>query len=146
MAGFHDTRLVDGPGVIVGRKGTVGTVYWSEQGFFPIDTTFYVALTRKDVPMEFAFFMLGHLGLERMNSDSAVPGLSRSNVLALEVRVPGEAALRQFHQEVRPLFLLRESLAAESAALARLRDALLPKLISGEISVRDAAKTGEDAA
>jgi type I restriction enzyme S subunit len=146
MAGFHDTRLVGGPGVIVGRKGTVGAVYWSEQGFFPIDTTFYVALRGESLPMEFAFFMLKHLGLERMNSDSAVPGLNRSNVLALKVRVPGELELRLFHEEVRQLFLLRESLSAESAALARLRDALLPKLMSGDIGVRDAAKTAEDVA
>jgi type I restriction enzyme, S subunit len=146
MTGFHDTGLVEGPGVIVGRKGTVGAVYWSEQGFFPIDTTFYVEPLRADVPMEFAFFMLKRLGLERMNSDSAVPGLNRSNVLALEVIVPGEPELRLFHEEVRQLFLLRESLSAESAALARLRDALLPKLMSGEISVRDAAETVENMA
>ncbi len=143
ITGFHDAGLVEGPGIVVGRKGTVGAVYWSEQGFFPIDTTFYVELLRTDVPMEFAFFMLRHLGLERMNSDSAVPGLNRPNVLALEVRVPGEPELRLFHEEVRQLFLLRESLSAESAALARLRDALLPKLMSGEIPVRDAAKTAQ---
>ncbi len=144
VAGLHDTRLVDGPGVIVGRKGTVGAVYWSEQAFFPIDTTFYVALRREGVPLEFAFYMLRHLGLEGMNSDSAVPGLNRSNVLGLEVRVPGEPALRQFHGDVRPLFLLRRGLSTESAAIARLRDALSPRLMSGEIRVRDAAKAVED--
>lgn len=140
MAGFHDTGLVAGPGIIVGRKGTVGAVYWSERDFFPIDTTFYVAPRRAEVSLEFAFFMLRHLGLEGMNSDSAVPGLNRSNVLALEVRVPDSAALRRFHEDVRPLFLLPESLSAESAALAELRDALLPKLMSGEIRVRDVEK------
>ena len=127
-------------------KGTVGAVYWSEEGFFPIDTTFYVALRRKSLPMEFAFHMLRHLGLGRMNSDSAVPGLSRPSVLALEVRVPGGPALRRFHQQVRPLFLLRESRSAESAALARLRDALLPRLISGEVGMRDAVQAVEGVA
>lgn len=146
MAGSHQTSLVDGPGVIVGRKGTVGAVYWTEQGFFPIDTTFYVQVRGKGVPMEFAFYMLKHLGLEGMNSDSAVPGLNRSSVLALQVRVPDELALGRFHEEVRPLFLLRESLSTESAALARLRDALSPRLMSGEIRVRGAAKAIEDVA
>jgi type I restriction enzyme S subunit len=96
--------------------------------------------------MDFAFFMLRHLGLERMNSDSAVPGLSRSDVLRLEVLVPGDPALRRFHQDVRPLFLLRESLSAESAALVRLRDTLLPRLIAGEVRLRDAARAVEDVA
>jgi type I restriction enzyme S subunit len=146
LVGFHDTRLVDGPGVIVGRKGTVGAVYWSERSFFPIDTTLYVSLRRKSLPMEFAFYMLRHLGLERMNSDSAVPGLSRSGVLGLEVRVPGEPALHRFHQDVRPLFLLREGLSVESMSLARLRDTLLPRLIAGEVRLRDAARAVEDVA
>jgi type I restriction enzyme S subunit len=146
VAGFHATRLVDGPGVIVGRKGTVGAVYWSERGFFPIDTTFYVSLRSEGLPMEFAFCMLRHLGLEGMNSDSAVPGLSRPDVLALAVRVPGPRALQRFHADVRPLFLLREGLIDESAALARLRDTLLPGLMAGEIRVRDAELAVEDVA
>jgi type I restriction enzyme S subunit len=146
LAGSHETRLVDGPGVIVGRKGTVGAVYWTEQGFFPIDTTFYVEVRRKSVPMEFVFYLLKHLGLEGMNSDSAVPGLNRSSVLALEARVPGESVLRQFHEDVRPLFLLRESLSTESAALVRLRDALSPRLMSGEVRIKDAAKAIGDVA
>ena len=140
VAGFHDTALAGGPGVIVGRKGTVGAVYWSERGFFPIDTTFYVSLRSEGLPMEFAFCMLRHLGLDGMNSDSAVPGLSRRDVLALPVRVPAESALRRFHADVRPLFLLREGLSAESAALERLRDTLLPGLLAGEIGIRDAAR------
>jgi type I restriction enzyme, S subunit len=146
VAGFHDARLVDGPGVIVGRKGNVGAVYWSEHGFFPIDTTFYVSTQRTGLPMEFAFCMLRHLGLDGMNSDSAVPGLSRPDVLALPVRVPAAPALRRFHADVRPLFLLRAGLSAESAALARLRDTLLPGLMTGEIRVREAARAVEDVA
>lgn len=146
VAGFHDEALIDGPGVIVGRKGTVGAVYWSERGFFPIDTTFYVSVRSEGLPMEFAFCMLRHLGLDGMNSDSAVPGLSRPDVLALPVRVPAALALRRFHADVRPLFLLREGLSAESAALARLRDTLLPGLLAGEIRIRDATRAVEDVA
>jgi type I restriction enzyme S subunit len=146
VVGFHDTALVDGPGIIVGRKGTVGAVYWSERDFFPIDTTFYVSVRRQGLPLEFVFCLLRDLGLAGMNSDSAVPGLNRPSVLALDVRVPPEPALRRYHQDVRPLFLLRESLSAESAALARLRDTLLPRLMAGEIRVRDAARAVEDVA
>lgn len=144
VTGTNDMPLVEGPGVVVGRKGTVGAVYWSGKSFFPIDTTFYVELQRNYLSMEFAFYMLKHLGLEGMNSDSAVPGLNRSNVLALQVKVPGETELRRFNEEVRPLFALRESLSGQSASLAKLRDTLLPRLMSGEIRVRDAEKVVED--
>jgi type I restriction enzyme S subunit len=144
VTGTHDKPLVNGPGVIVGRKGTVGTVYWSERSFFPIDTTFYVEPRRYEVPMEFTFYMLKHLGLDGMNSDSAVPGLNRSNALALQVKIPDQAELQRFHQETRPLFALRESLSVESASLAELRDAFLPRLMSGEICVWDAEKVVEE--
>jgi len=143
VAGTHDKALVEGPGIIVGRKGTVGAVYWSEQSFFPIDTTFYVALRRDDVPLEFAFHLLRHLGLDGMNSDSAVPGLNRGNALALAVRLPDHAGLRRYHQEARPLFALRMSLSVQSGSLSELRDTLLPKLMSGEIRVRAAEQVVE---
>ena len=40
--GWHDQKLVDGPGIIVGRKGNPGVVTWAPTDFFAIDTTFYV--------------------------------------------------------------------------------------------------------
>lgn len=144
VAGTHDKALVEGPGIVVGRKGTVGVVYWSEESFFPIDTTFYVERRNPEVPMEFSFYMLKYLGLDGMNSDSAVPGLNRSNALALQVKLPDEVGLRKFHDKVRPHFVLREAISNESASLAKMRDALLPKLMSGEIRVRDAERVVED--
>ncbi|HET9896750.1 MAG TPA: restriction endonuclease subunit S [Streptosporangiaceae bacterium] len=145
VVGHHGEALVAGPGVIIGRKGTVGTVHWSEGDFFPIDTTFYVRLLRQEIPIEFAFFALRELGLESMNSDSAVPGLNRGNALALRVPLPGNDDLQSFYEEVYSGFALRDALSTESASLAELRDTLLPKLMSGEIRVRDAKRIVEDA-
>jgi len=61
-----------------------------------------------------------------MRSDSAVPGLSRASVLTSRLPVPRRSSLRELRREVRPLFALRESLAAQSAALATLRDECFP--------------------
>ena len=43
QVGWHDEKLVDGPGIVVGRKGNPGIVTWAYSDFFPIDTAFYVA-------------------------------------------------------------------------------------------------------
>lgn len=145
ISGSHNEPLVEGPGVIVGRKGTVGSVYWSECDFFPIDTAFYVHIKRADVPMEFAYFALSNLGLDAMNSDSAVPGLNRNNVHALPLMLPAKESIRQFGDQVRSMFELRESVSLENKSLAQLRDTLLPKLMSGQLRVRDAEKMVEDA-
>ncbi|MFN9971226.1 MAG: restriction endonuclease subunit S, partial [Phycisphaerae bacterium] len=40
MVGTHDASLVQGPGIIVGRKGNVGSVFWCDDDFFVIDTAY----------------------------------------------------------------------------------------------------------
>lgn len=84
----HNDPLVKGPGVIVGRKGTVGSVFWAEQDFFPIDTTYYVVPRSSSVRMRYVYYMLKALPLSQMNTDVAVPGLNRRNALRLKVIVP----------------------------------------------------------
>lgn len=87
VVGSHNKPLVKGPGIVVGRKGTVGSVYWENDDFFPIDTTFYV-LPRTDIQNRFAFYLLKSLPLQDMNTDAAVPGLNRDNALRLNVNIP----------------------------------------------------------
>ncbi|MDE8029270.1 restriction endonuclease subunit S, partial [Escherichia coli] len=43
ITGSHNAYLVEGPGIIVGRKGSIGTIYWEDGKFHPIDTVYYVA-------------------------------------------------------------------------------------------------------
>ena len=137
IVGWHDESLTGGPAVIVGRKGSVGNVYWSSRPAYPIDTTFYVR-PAEDVPLEFCYFLLRSLELNGMNVDSAVPGLNREAAMDRIVRKSSVDALRAFADDVRPLFDLREGLAQQSRTLAALRDTLLPALMSGRLSVRDA--------
>lgn len=87
VSGWHDEPLTSGPVVVIGRKGTVGSVQWFSDGAFPIDTTFYVepGATRD---LKFTYYLLQTLGLEHMSSDSAVPGLNRDRAHAAQIRVP----------------------------------------------------------
>jgi len=132
VTGFHRTALVDGPSIIVGRKGTVGSLFWEPGPFFPIDTVFYV---KPKVPLTFCFYLLQTLGLEKMNTDAAVPGLNRNNAYRLTVSLSRTEILRAFDEIVNPL---REEIRAnieESRTLAQTRDLLLPRLMSGEARV-----------
>ena len=74
IVGTHNEALVEGPGIIVGRKGNPGIITWAANDFFPIDTTFYIIT---NMPMLFAFYQLDCLDLPRLSADSAVPGLNR---------------------------------------------------------------------
>lgn len=132
VTGRHDEALVPGPGIIVGRKGTAGAVHWSRHGFFPIDTVFYVVpRPGPQVPPEVLFLAIRRAGLSAMRSDSAVPGLSRASALTARIQLPAPAPAAELQRQARPLFELREALAAQSAHLAKLRDTLLPQLVLG---------------
>lgn len=138
-AGTHNKFHVEGPGIIVGRKGTVGSLYWSDQSFFPIDTVFYVQC-KGEVTLEYVYYLLQTLGLENMNTDAAVPGLNRNNVYRLEVpRVPNEL-IKAFSVFTKTLRKKISNAQAETNSLEQLRDTLLPKLLSGGLGLSEQEK------
>lgn len=132
----HDERLVEGPGVAVGRKGTVGSVTWVDSDFFPIDTAFYV---ESELPMLYVYWLLKAQPLSSMNTDSAVPGLSRDNALALSFQRPDASALREFIGVAMPLWDSANQLDQEVSDLGATRDELLPLLMSGRVRVSEVA-------
>lgn len=85
--GFHNESYIKTPGIIIGRKGSVGAVHLSNTPFWPIDTSFYVIKDSTD-ELKYIYYLLKSLGLESMNSDSAVPGLNRDNAHAIPIRIP----------------------------------------------------------
>ena len=85
--GHHSAPLVSGPGIVVGRKGSVGSVAYSEQDFWPIDTTYYV-VNKNAHDWRFLYHLLSSIGLEALNSHSAIPGLNRENAYSIRVRLP----------------------------------------------------------
>jgi type I restriction enzyme S subunit len=80
--GSHSESFVVAPGVLVGRKGTVGAVHFAESDFWPIDTVYYVRALKGD-DLRFIHYLLQYLPLERLNAATGVPGLSRRDAYAL---------------------------------------------------------------
>ncbi|MFR1972320.1 MAG: restriction endonuclease subunit S [Clostridia bacterium] len=85
---YNDKFYFEGPGIIIGRKGTVGSVKYEENNFWAIDTTYVVKLKNKNEDLIFWYYFLQTLGLERMNSHSAVPGLNRDRVYNIKINIP----------------------------------------------------------
>jgi type I restriction enzyme S subunit len=137
ITGYHNEALVEGPSVIVGRKGTVGALYWEDRPFFPIDTVFYV---RPKAHLTFCYYHLQTLGLETMNTDAAVPGLNRNNVYRLSVPWSDDKLRMQFDQLSAPLRQRIRANSDEIETLSNTRNFLLPKLMSGEVRVKEAEK------
>ena len=135
QVGWHDEKLVDGPGIVVGRKGNPGVITWSNSDFFPIDTAFYVVPATKGLSLYFLLHSLAGQDLPSIAADSAVPGLNRNLAYMNKQLVPDGRLMDTFDRHVAAIFIRRHRLDEESRALTSQRDALLPKLISGELWV-----------
>jgi type I restriction enzyme S subunit len=140
--GSHDRSLVAGPVVVVGRKGTAGSVIWVGRDAWPIDTTFF-AQPQDGCDPVFVYYFLLHANLPHLTADSAVPGLNRDTAERQPVALPPPEWIAEFAQDAGPLFTLKGGRETERQTLTEVRDLLLPKLISGEIRVPDTADPEE---
>jgi len=87
ITGYHNEALADSEGIIVGRKGTIGTVYYSPQPFFCIDTAYYI-LPNDKYDMQYLYYALKTISLDTLNEDSAVPGLNRNTAYSQIIPLP----------------------------------------------------------
>ncbi len=135
IVGYHSEFLVEGPGIVIGRKGTLGKVIYLWDNFFPIDTTYYIKSKVESAGLLYEYFLLKTLNFEEMNSDSAVPGLNRDIALSTEIKIVSSGKLQKFNQFTsRFIDKLREN-KKQIHTLEKLRDTLLPKLMSGEVRI-----------
>lgn len=119
--GIVDTHIepaITGPGIIVGRKGSCGSVHFSETDFWPIDTTYYVKLKQKD-NLRFTAYMLSSLGLSKMNSHSTIPGLNRDSVYNLSVPLP---PLPEQKKIAAILLKIQQAITAQEKIIESLQD------------------------
>ena len=140
QVGWHDEKLVAGPGIIVGRKGNPGVVTWAPTDFFAIDITFYVIPKPVCPSLYFLLFALQSHDLGALGADSAVPGLNRNLVYPSTQPSPPHDVLTSFDWQVGAFFARMYQNEHESRTLAALRDTLLPKLISGALRMKDAER------
>ena len=83
ISGYHNEYLIEGPSVIVGRKGSAGEITYVESNCFPIDTTYYVRLSQpSNTNLTFVYFLLKSLNLPSLREGAGVPGLNRNDVYA----------------------------------------------------------------
>ncbi|WP_410681312.1 restriction endonuclease subunit S [Avibacterium paragallinarum] len=87
IVGFHKEPNIKSHGIIIGRKGSIGEIHLSLTPFWAIDTSFYTV--KESLPeLKFTYYLLKTLGLNTMNSDSAVPGLNRDNAHSIKIKIP----------------------------------------------------------
>ena len=140
--GYHDQALCGTEGIVIGRKGAYRGVHYSPQPFFVIDTAFYL---KPIIPIDlkWAYYELLQFDINSMDSGSAIPSTSRDDFYGIRVSLPPIRVQLAFGEIVDDLFAKTYANERQSFTLATLRDALLPKLLSGELSTVDASRKME---
>ena len=132
----HDTAMSPGPGVVIGRKGSLGTAFFVKTDFWPHDTTLWVKDFHGNDPL-FTYFFLRSLDLAKLDSGTANPALNRNQVHPLrcfwpprETQIELATLWRQLEGQVHALQRLSES---RERALDELRAASLHRAFTVQL-------------
>ena len=133
----HDTAMAKAPGVVIGRKGSIGSVYFVDKDFWPHDTTLWVKDFKGNDP-QLVYYLMRGLSLIDLDTGAANPSLNRNLVHPLVVSWPSEkdqsgVAARLVEFEARSLELQR-NYSTKLQNLDDLRQSLLQKAFAGELT------------
>jgi type I restriction enzyme S subunit len=87
ITGFHDQSKIQPPGVVTGRYGTLGQVFYIEEPFWPLNTTLYVSDFHGN-DRRFISYFLQCQNLGGLDAASAVPGINRNVLHRLPAKRP----------------------------------------------------------
>lgn len=94
ILGYHNEYKVKGPGITIGRSGTVGLPHYIEENFYPHNTSLFIKDFKGNNP-KYIYYLLKTLGLNDRGSGSGVPTMNRNHLHPLKVR----AYLNPIYQE-----------------------------------------------
>jgi type I restriction enzyme, S subunit len=94
ITGYHDKPKIQAPGVVTGRYGTLGEVFFVEEPFWPLNTTLYVSDFHGNNERFISYFLQCQ-GLRTRDAASAVPGINRNVLHRLPARRPPISAQRK---------------------------------------------------
>ncbi|MEG4489383.1 N-6 DNA methylase [Microcoleus sp. D2_18a_B4] len=119
--GLHNEYLIEGPSIIIGRKGSVGEVVWEEENNTPIDTTFYITLLSEEVTLKYLYWQLKGLKLNELKGGTGVPGINRNDAYALKIPLPPPPVQEKIIEEIADI---EQKEKAERNNLIKLNTAL----------------------
>ena len=120
--------------VLIPRKGTLNNVIYVSEPFWSVDTMFYTEMLRPNVA-KFIYHFISGKDLASLNTGSAVPSMTTDILNKMELSIPDDDSLSIFEETVAPMYKSMDGNRKQSKKLAEMRDALLPRLMSGELNV-----------
>lgn len=130
---YVDQFLYDQESVLIPRKGSLNNVMYVNKPFWSVDTMFYTEMRRPNIA-KYIFIFLSSQNLESLNAGSAVPSMTTDILNAMKILIPNDDVLSEFENFATPIYRKITDNTKENKELASIRDSLLPRLMSGELS------------
>jgi type I restriction enzyme S subunit len=129
---FHDEATVFAPGVVTGRYGTIGQLFYLEESFWPLNTTLYVRNFQGN-DSKFVYYLLHRFDFGAFSGKSGVPGVNRNDLHAEVVSIPRcveeQRAIAAALSDVDTLIAGLEKLIAKKRDL---KQAAMQQLLTGQ--------------
>ncbi|MGC3030184.1 restriction endonuclease subunit S [Burkholderia sp. DN3021] len=128
----HDVAMVSPPGVVTGRYGTIGELFYLEGPFWPLNTTLFVRDFHGNDP-RFAFYLLHLFDFQVFSGKSGVPGVNRNDLHAERVTIPTDVAEQSaIASALSDVDALLSSLDAVIAKKRDIKQAAMQQLLTGK--------------
>ena len=132
VVGQHSETITSGPTIVVGRKGSIGELNFSNESCWPIDTTYYVDASSTSADLRWLYHALSGLHLTELNKSAAIPGLNRNDAYEKKLRVPSLAEQRRIAAILDKAEALRSKRREAIAKLDQLLQSVFLEMFGGD--------------
>lgn len=131
VSGSHVVGKVAPPGVVTGRYGTIGEVFYVSQEYWPLNTTLYVKDFKENDP-RFIYYLLKKVDFVSHSGKSGVPGVNRNDVHKEQIALPPVHEQRAIATALSDVDALLEELDRLIAKKRDIKQAAMQELLTGE--------------
>ncbi len=100
LSGYHDEAVAKGPSVILGRKGSVGSVHFVDCDYWPHDTTLWTKELNSNSAL-YVYYFFREFPISRYEASTANPSLNRNNLHPVKVWWPPNELQERFESVYR---------------------------------------------
>ncbi|AXC66596.1 TPA: restriction endonuclease subunit S [Salmonella enterica subsp. enterica serovar Newport] len=142
LVDYVDDYIFDGVYLLLGEDGTVidnlgFPILQYVWGKFWVNNHAHILQGRNGFTVESLYVLLKQANVMSIVTGAVQPKINQVNLKALNVLIPSAEVMKQYNALITPLFSKIRASHDENLHLAETRDVLLPKLMSGELSVAD---------
>jgi type I restriction enzyme S subunit len=140
---YADVALCETESVLIPRKGTLNNIMYVDHPFWSVDTMFFTKF-KEDNHAKYIYYFLKQFNFDDMNVGSAVPSMTTKVLNNMNVLFPENEVVKKFDIELKTIYDKKNANNGNIKTLSKLRDTLLPKLLSGELHIKATEKLVEE--